>query len=114
MCIYCARGGCRTIEVILDGDMEKSWFFPYVVGRYEKVTSLYNGKCQWVRLDEIRGTKISYDNDKNVWKIGYLGDYLRTVQDVPCPTVANTFEYRYGRSQWKPAPINSIIIKHVK
>jgi len=112
VCIYCAKGGCRTIEVILDGDMEKSWFIQYVVGRYEKVTSLYNGKCQWARLLDDNCVKIFYDNDKNVWKIGYNYDYsLRTVQDVPCPSVANEFEYYYGRGQWKPAPIDSIIIK---
>jgi len=119
VCISCAKGGCRTIEVISDlklSDWQLIWtlkedddvYIHLVVGRYEKVTSLYNGRCQWVRLDKIRGTKISYDNDKNVWGIGYD---LRTVQDVPCPSVANEFEYYYGRGQWKPAPIDSIIIK---
>jgi len=115
VCISCAKGGCRKIDVIIDGGMEKN-LGSYVVGRYEKVTSLYNGKCQWVGLD-ARGTKISYDNDKNVWKIGYDYDYeLGTVQDVPCPSVANEFEYnlKIGRGQWAPAPINSIIIKRVE
>merc|ERR1712062_378207 len=98
VCISCAKGGCRTIEVIIDGDMEKNinWMFKYS-GKYQKVTSLYNGKCQWAGP-----AKIYYDNDKNVWKIGYdygYRDSLRTVQDVPCPSVANEFGYYYGRSQ---------------
>ena len=96
VCISCAKGDCRTIEVILDGDMEKKWMFQYVAGRYQKVTSLYNGKCQWERLDENRPdfkTVILYDNDKNVWVIrtGQYGqDIESTVQDVPCPTVAKS------------------------
>ena len=134
VCISCAKGDCRTIEVIfLDGDMvdlkkmlENRYdgiYFHKIEGRYQKVTSLYNGKCQWERLGENRPIfkkVILYDNFKNVWviRIGE-GDCIRTVQDVPCPTFANTFEYheldsKRCFSRWKPAPINSIIIRHVK
>merc|ERR1712062_611600 len=123
VCISCAKGGCRTIEVIIDGGMVKYSRVSLgdLNGKYRKVKSLYNGKCQWERLDD-NCVKIFYGNDKNVWKIGYYGtqySYLRTVQEVPCPTFANEFEYVskwQGQSghTWTPAPINSIIIKHAE
>merc|ERR1711879_696565 len=106
------KGDCSTIEVILDGDVKKFYF---LVGKYKKTNVLYNGKCVWARYQGI----INHGKVINVWvfglfKFGSARDFcIRTVQDVPCPTVANIFEYdpEMKGGDWKPAPINSVIIK---
>ena len=83
------------------------------------------GKCHWSHIAD-KDCGIWYNKEINVWEIGLghneiapkkfdINDgygYIRTVQDGPCPTVANTFEYR--NIGWKPAPINSVIIKCAK
>ena len=97
----------------------------FIAGNYKKETSLYNGKCHWSHIAD-KDCGIWYNKEINVWEIGLghneiapkkfdINDgygYIRTVQDGPCPTVANTFEYR--NIGWKPAPINSVIIKCAK
>ena len=120
VCISCAKGGCRKIEVIIDGDLEISEN-ARVDHRYQKVTSLYNEKCRWTQKDYRLGSELLYEGrGQNVWLIKQFDTpYIRIVQDMPCPTVANTFEYRkwggrFGYGKWKPAPINSIIIKRAE
>jgi len=109
-CLPCqscpTKGDCSTIEVILDGDVKKE--FDFLSGKYKKKTNLYNGKCIWA---QIANRKISvYYCDLEYW--GFCPGQIRTVQYVPCPTVANIFEYyQEGTGEWKPAPINSVIIK---
>merc|ERR1711879_287254 len=116
-CLSCpTKGDCSTIEVILDGDVKKK--FDFFSGKYKKTTDLYDGKCIWAQIENCDCT-LRYYGGENVWaferryRYGAMSDrFLRTVQDVPCPTVANIFEYKSVRTgDWKPAPINSVIIK---
>merc|ERR1711879_590581 len=101
-CLSCpTKGDCSTIEVILDGDVKKK--FDFFSGKYKKTTDLYDGKCIWAQIENCDFT-LSYYDDYNVWVFGnyYASNYtIKTVQDVPCPTVANIFEYRpRGEGTW--------------
>jgi len=113
-CLSCpTKGDCSTIEVILDGDVKKGKAWDFLGGKYKKTTDLYNGKCIWKQI--AGDAEICYG--ENVWvfeitKSELTSTYIRTAQDVPCPTVANIFEYDPERTyDWKHAPINSVIIK---
>merc|ERR1712062_821493 len=93
-CLSCpTKGDCSTIEVILDGDVKKECGF--LGGKYKKTTYLFNGKCVWAQIpDGVNVLRRPYE-DENVWELRHnsVYGYIRTVQDVPCPTVANIFEY---------------------
>merc|ERR1712062_96357 len=125
------KGDCSTWEVILelDGDAIKKEC-DFLGGKYKKITKLYDGKCIWVQIADPKAI-LRYNDFENAWVFGYdknyldmlfecprylfYAHYIRTVQDVPCPTVVNIFEYNRqvttGDRNWKPAPINSVIIK---
>merc|ERR1712062_202601 len=88
-------------------------------GKYKKTTSLLPGNRNCVWMNSMSKFYITYNDDENVWEIGLFTDFtrvlIRTEQDVPCPTVANLFEYKPERiGEWTPAPINSVIIKCAK
>jgi len=105
-CLSCpTKGDCSTIEVILDGDVKNECDF--LGGKYKKTTDLYNGKCEWAHCSER--TTLRYNNCENTWLFEHYLGYIRTVQDVPCPTVADIFEYgKDSDDVWTPA---SVIIK---
>merc|ERR1712038_746444 len=97
-CLSCpTKGDCSTIEVILDGDVKKE--FDFFGGKYKKTADLCDGKCTWDQIADCSSNSLRYSDSLNVWvfKSIYIANgYIRTVQDVPCPTVANIFEYNSG------------------